>query len=218
MTLDAQIEALQARSASFSAFADHQRHLCSGPNLEAVVAAGQHALSSGQAQQVLLFHDASGSRTELNAGEGPEAVRQRLLTNSPAEGPSGPGRPKLGVVSREVSLLPRHWDWLATQRGGASAALRRLIEEARKGSKAQDAALRAREALDKALTVLAGNQPGFEEALRALYAADFATVAKLCAPWPDGLGGHFQQQVAVAQAWHELALAEAEAVHFTTPN
>ena len=66
------------------------------------------------------------------------ACRRPLPSHPPAKMPSqlppprGPGRPKLGVVAREITLLPRHWDWLAQQTGGASVAIRKLVEEARR--------------------------------------------------------------------------------------
>ena len=88
--------------------------------------------------------------------------------------PRGRGRPKLGVVGREITLLPRHWEWLDRQRGGSSAALRRLIDETRKARAGDDAARAAQLRTQRLLTTLAGNEPGFEEALRALYARDFA--------------------------------------------
>lgn len=217
MTLQAQVEALRARSQSFSAFADHRRHLVSGPELGPVLAAAQHALRQGQAEAATVFHDPSGRRTEVGGGESEAEVAARILPEDGGGEPgpqAGPGRPKLGVVSREVSLLPRHWDWLATQRGGASAALRRLIDEARKGRVAQDAARLQLEGVDKALTVLAGDLPGFEAVLRALHAKDFAQAAEGVGAWPQGLGAHFQRLIAQAEAWEALALAEAEAVHF----
>ncbi|MEC4600231.1 DUF2239 family protein, partial [Burkholderia vietnamiensis] len=100
------------------------------------------------------------------------------------------GRPKLGVVSREVTLLPRHWDWLAAQPGGASVALRKLVEDARRTHAAAD---RRRDAQARAyhfMSALAGDLPGFEEAVRALYANDLARMGELIAGWPADVSAH----------------------------
>ncbi|HKQ30957.1 MAG TPA: DUF2239 family protein, partial [Burkholderiales bacterium] len=103
---------------------------------------------------------------------------------------AGPGRPKLGVVSREVSLLPRHWEWLVAQSGGASAVLRRLVEEARKKSTAGDTVKQAQERTYSFMSVIAGDYEGYEEALRALYRRnkkDFLTHVR---KWPTDVKSH----------------------------
>src|SRR5882724_3463281 len=97
------------------------------------------------------------------------------------EGPR-PGRPKLGVTAREVTLLPRHWDWLATQPGGASVALRKLVEEASRNPKAQQRS--RRDAVYRFATAIVGNAPGYEEAMRALYAGQRDDFAAHIEPWP----------------------------------
>lgn len=96
----------------------------------------------------------------------------------------GPGRPKLGVVAREVTLLPRHWDWLARQRGGASAALRRLIDAARAADQGATEAARAKDAAYRLLSAMAGDLPHFEDAARALFAGDVAGLRALTSGWP----------------------------------
>ncbi len=98
-----------------------------------------------------------------------------------------PGRPKLGVVSREVSLLPRHWDWLNSQPGGASVVLRRLGDEARHANPIADRIRLAREATYRFMTAVAGNEPGYEEATRALFAGNNARYHALIAGWPVGV-------------------------------
>jgi uncharacterized protein len=97
------------------------------------------------------------------------------------EGPR-PGRPRLGVTAREVTLLPRHWDWLATQSGGASVALRKLVEEASRNPRAQQRA--KRDAAYRFATAIVGNAPGYEEAMRALYAGQAEEFAAHIEPWP----------------------------------
>jgi hypothetical protein len=96
----------------------------------------------------------------------------------------GPGRPKLGVVSKEVTLLPRHWAWLAAQRGSVSATLRRLIDEARHLHEERDAVRRAQDSAYRFISMMAGHEPTFEEAVRALFRGDAARFHAETAPWP----------------------------------
>lgn len=110
---------------------------------------------------------------------------------------SGPGRPKMGVVAREVTLLPRHWAWLASQPGGASVALRKLVEQARKDSQAHDQRRLSQEASYRFMSAMAGSLDGFEEAARALFAADRPRFEALIAAWPADIQAHLQ---ALAQA------------------
>jgi uncharacterized protein len=98
---------------------------------------------------------------------------------------AGPGRPRLGVVAREVTLLPRHWEWLKTQPGGASVALRKLVEVARKGSFEADEARLAQAALYRFMSSMAGNLEGFEEASRALFANEKKRFGDLISRWPN---------------------------------
>jgi hypothetical protein len=91
----------------------------------------------------------------------------------------------LGVVAREVTLLPRHWDWLAVQPGGASVALRKLVDEARRSSGDRDRTRAAQEATYRFISAIAGNLPGFEEACRALFAHDRRRFGDLIAGWPE---------------------------------
>lgn len=98
------------------------------------------------------------------------------------------GRPRLGVVAREVTLLPRHWEWLKSQPGGASAALRRLVDEARRRGEGDDR--RARDAAYYFLSAMAGNREGFEEASRALFAGDREGLTAHMAGWPRDIREH----------------------------
>jgi hypothetical protein len=138
------------------------------------------ALSALADPRVLVFSDETGRETDLDLSGGAEAVAARY-----DEAPRR-GRPRLGVTAREVTLLPRHWDWLATQRGGASATLRRLVEAASKGD---NAALR-RDACYRFCSALAGNLPGFEEAMRALYAGQNDRFTTLVEGWPGDIPRH----------------------------
>jgi hypothetical protein len=102
----------------------------------------------------------------------------------------GPGRPKLGVVSREVTLLPRHWDWLNSQPGGASVALRKLVEEARRVNSGKDKVRHSKEVAYRFMSAMAGNFPGFEEATRALFAGDAERFNSLVTSWPIDIRDH----------------------------
>lgn len=121
--------------------------------------------------------------------------------------PAGPGRPRLGVVAREVTLLPRHWEWLSTQPGGASVALRKLVEQARRASSAADRIRQAQNATYQFMSVMAGCLDGFEEAARALFAADWPRFDSLIAPWPADVGAHLR--VLAAPAFEREAPPEA---------
>ncbi|ANI77185.1 MULTISPECIES: DUF2239 family protein [Sphingobium] len=127
------------------------------------------------AQNLLLFDDLTGRQIDLDLRE-------------PAQ--RGRGRPKMGVQAREVTLLPRHWEWLATQAGGASATLRRLVEQARKASEGQVTPRAAMDAAYHFLTVMAGDRPGYEAAIRALYAKDRAQFEAQTAGWPAAIREH----------------------------
>jgi uncharacterized protein len=102
----------------------------------------------------------------------------------------GPGRPKLGVVAREVTLLPRHWEWLAQQSGGASVALRKLVDEARRTGEDGNRVRQAQEAAYRFMSVMAGNKPRYEDAIRALFAGNPAAFEKLIVGWPADVRGH----------------------------
>lgn len=180
---------------TYTAFAGMQR-IATGP-LEATVLRAKQHLDAGETVPILVFEDRTGTQLDLDWRGTPDDVRQRLASH-PHFAPSttldgarnGPGRPRLGVVSREISLLPRHWSWLAEQPGGASAALRRLVDEARKRAPEKDDARRTREAASRFLWAVAGDLPGFEEATRALFAGDDARLAVLVAAWPADVREH----------------------------
>ena len=121
----------------------------------------------------------------------PETARTPSVADESAPPASrGPGRPKLGVVAREVTLLPRHWDWLAQQRGGASVALRRLVDEARRTHEDKDRIRHAQEAAYRFMSAMAGNRANYEAAIRALFADEPARFAKLIADWPADIRKH----------------------------
>ena len=164
------------------AFAGH-RLLARGPAAE-VVAAVKTATDAGES--VLTFDGVTGGVVDLDLRGDIAAVLARLI---PASGPEkrGPGRPKLGVTAREVTLLPRHWDWLAGQPGGASVALRKLVEGALREAEGPDRARGAKEATYRFMTAIAGDLSGYEVAVRALFAGDGAGFEVSVDGWPDGV-------------------------------
>ncbi len=163
------------------------RLLSSGPLAEVALAV-RRAAGSGSGDPILVFDDATGAVVDLDLRGSDDDVLARLTEPAAAaEGRRGRGRPRLGVVSREVTLLPRHWDWLAAQPGGASVTLRRLVEEARRGGGEQERSRRARDAGYRFMAAMAGDLPGFEEATRALFAGDRAGFERQVAGWPDAV-------------------------------
>ncbi len=150
-----------------------------------------HLESKGH-QDVIVFADATGRHADFDFSGTLEQMLERALPSAKLalSQPVGPGRPKLGVVSREVSLLPRHWQWLEGQRGGASAALRRLIDEARKADPAGERRRQTTDAAGRFMTVMAGDLLGYEEAARALYTHDTARLQSQIAGWPEAVQSH----------------------------
>ena len=132
----------------------------------------------------LVFDDATGRQIDLDTRATPEEISVPYQEEVSAE-PRGRGRPRLGVVAKEVTLLPRHWDWLSGQPGGASVALRKLVDQARKTSGDRDRVRAAQEAAYRFMSAIAGNLPGFEEATRALFAYDRRRFGELIAGWPE---------------------------------
>jgi hypothetical protein len=162
-------------------------------SLSEVVLKVKKRIGRASAHDVLIFSDDTGKTMDISFEGGEKDLLRRLEVYTKAEAPreaSGPGRPKLGVISREVSLLPRHWEWLATQSGGASATIRNLIEEARKKSAGAPTVKQVQERTYKFMYALAGDLPNYEEALRALYKRDKKSFVSLIAAWPKDVREH----------------------------
>ena len=159
-----------------------------GPNriaegsLSDVALAAWRLEQSKPVQPVLTFNRETGAVVDLNLSGTENDVVNRYI--AVGEAPPKRGRPKLGVIPREITLLPRHWEWLARQPGGASATLRRLIDLARKTRSTQDAARERVEAAYKFMAAMAGDLPLFEEASRELFAYNFVGLETLITKWP----------------------------------
>ncbi|MBK6386680.1 MAG: DUF2239 family protein [Rhodoferax sp.] len=174
--------------------------------------------ASNAPMAVLIFNDATSEVIELDWRGAPDEFAARLATQAAAlevhtidhqpaaeisssSSPRGPGRPRLGVVAREVTLLPRHWEWLGTQSGGASVALRKLVEDASRASGVQDRVRQCRAVGYKFMSTMAGHEPGFEEASRALFAGDQAGLDAHIADWPVDVQAHLRKVLADAFYW-----------------
>lgn len=173
----------------------------------AVQAAGNPA-TGDTAEPVLVFDDATGKPIDLDLRGTPQDLLDRLRQadtaqaptatpddkdDEPSTEPRGRGRPRLGVVAREVTLLPRHWEWLNGQTGGASVALRKLVEDARRAMAGKEQVRQSQEAAYRVMSALAGNLSGFEEATRALFAKDAVRFGALLSDWPQDIRAYVQR-------------------------
>ena len=204
----------KVQTESYTCF-DGNRRLAVGP-LPSVALVVKRAIEGGTVGAVLIFDDATGRSIDINTRGSDAQVVARLekatepdqramsmlsgcslqATSEPdgtetrVDEPRGRGRPKLGVVPREVTLLPRHWEWLATQPGGASVALRKLVEEARRTHADKDKIRKAQERAYHFMSAMAGDLPGFEEATRALFADNRTKLRDMIGKWPTDVRDH----------------------------
>jgi hypothetical protein len=161
--------------------------------LPLVVREAKKALDADGNSPVIILDAATSAPVEVDLRGTLDEVIARLGANSgdvEAPRPAAPGRPKLGVVAREVTLLPRHWEWLSEQPGGASVTLRKLVEEARRSTAGETTVRRAREACYRFMTIMAGDEPNYEEALRALFSGDQERFSALTEQWPADVRDH----------------------------
>ena len=192
----------------YTAFS-HGRRVAHGryDDIDRALAAAVAAAQADMPAPWLVFDDATGAPIDtpplpqdaarLKAGRAGRAAISAAQALAKADecspAPRAAGRPRLGVVAREVTLLPRHWEWLSVQPGGASAALRRLIDKARKDNKSADSRRAASERSYKFMSAIAGDQPQFEEAARALFAGDAVRFAGHVADWPPDVREYLMQ-------------------------
>lgn len=173
-------------------------HRIAAGDLREVARAARETLDLRKDASILVFDGLTSEPVELDLRGSLDQVLRRLpvrdikpATHEPEPPASrGPGRPKLGVVAREITLLPRHWEWLASQPGGASVAVRKLVDEARRRSEDRDRIRAAQDAAYRFMSVMAGNKPHFEDAIRALFAPDPERFAQLTAGWAKDVRAH----------------------------
>lgn len=184
------------------------RRIASGA-LAAVASAVRQALDAGEHASILVFDDSNSQPVELDLRGNAAEVAARYAAIEPeaapaeedaSDAPRGRGRPKLGVVAREITLLPRHWDWLASQPGGASVVLRKLVEAARKAGEDADRKRLSQEAAYRFMAAMAGNLAGFEDATRALFAGDGKAFDTATASWPEDVRD-YARQLAIVALW-----------------
>jgi len=179
------------------------RRMIAHGELVPVVVAVKDTIDAGEPSPVVVLDavtslpvdiDFRGTRGEVANRAWVEQTERASAARGPAgvgdDSQRGPGRPRLGVTAREVTLLPRHWDWLSQQPGGVSAALRRLVDEARRRGGRADRLRAAQESANRFMTALAGDEPGYEEASRALFGGDPARFAAHTAAWPADIRAH----------------------------
>ncbi len=186
---------------------DGHRRILAG-SLPEVALAIKRATEKGSIGPILIFDNATGCSIDFDlrgseeevatwlkgvgkTGEGSPPLSSEVINPEfHANEQRGRGRPKLGVIPREVTLLPRHWEWLATQPGGASVALRKLVEEARRDSGDGDRIRKEQERAYHFMSAIAGDMPGYEEATRALFAQDRSRFSELISTWPTDVRDH----------------------------
>lgn len=166
-------------------------------DLHAVATEVKRHIDAGEQGHILIFDDATSEPIEVDFRGSLKAVLNRLPPSAVEEvvveneaAVRTPGRPRLGVTAREVTLLPRHWEWLAAQPGGASVALRKLVEEASRANETRDRIRRAQESAYRFMSAMAGNFPDYEEAVRALFAGKPEQFGALTEAWPFDVRDH----------------------------
>ncbi|TVX97377.1 DUF2239 family protein [Cohnella terricola] len=175
-------------------------------SLQHVVSTVKDTLDDRDLAQLHIFDDSTGKQIDVDFRGKTDEVLKRLGepsgdlpgTEMNRQPTRQVGRPKLGVVSGEVTLLPRHWEWLKGQPGGASVTLRKLIDEARRAGDKQSNLRESQEATYNFMTAMAGNFHQYEEALRALYAGDLDRFYHFIDDWAPDIRNHIKRLAANA--------------------
>lgn len=172
---------------NYIAFEGHDQ-FAEGSALEVAVKIKQRLVKNENAS-IILFDNKTGKQIDLDLSGTISEIKKRYAPKVKDSDDDSPrvGRPKLGVISKEVSLLPKHWEWLASQSTSASVTLRRLVEEAQKRNKDVDAVRMSQEACNRFITAMAGDLVGYEDALRALYAREEKTFKSYIHSWPKDI-------------------------------
>lgn len=177
---------------------------------------------------VLIFDARSSQPVELDLRGSVSSVLRKIprevgndsgrVSKPELNSSRGPGRPKLGVLAREVTLLPRHWDWLASQPGGASVVLRKLVEEAQRSSRESDRIREAQEAAYRFMHAMAGDEPGFEEAARALFANDLPNLRDHLGKWPRDVRRHMLELIEAVTPQRTDSITESSILNIASEN
>lgn len=189
------------RNDNFTVFAGNGI-LASG-KLENVLQVVREYLDEGGLDRLTFFNDDKGYTTDFDLRGSLEDILRRLVdhplyevqTRDKLEEKRGRGRPKLGVVSKEVTLLPRHWKWLSKQRGGASVTLRKLVEDARKKGENKELVGHTRDSIHRFLWEMTSNFEHFEEVSRALFGGEYSRVIILIDTWPDDIKAYLTKKL-----------------------
>jgi len=172
------------------------KRIAAGALADAVLAA-KAAIDRGVGEPVMVLDDLTAEPVEIDFRNDVDLILAHLpkpaAPDPIPDTPRGRGRPRMGVVAREVTLLPRHWEWLGRQPGGASVALRKLVEEARHTHRHRDRIRQSQEAAYRFMSIMAGDRPGFEEAARALFAGNHPRFDALTGVWPVDIRDHAQR-------------------------
>lgn len=184
---------MEPTQTSFTAF-QGQRKISAGTAADVALSV-KRAEDNGE--PILIFDDATGRQVDFDLRGSDAEILVRLNSGEPRK----PGRPKLGVTAREVTLLPRHWDWLAAQPGGASVTLRKLVDAARTANGGREQKRQAQERTDRFMLAMAGNQLHYEETTRALYAGNYQRFVELTEGWPQDVRDHARHLSEQAFDW-----------------
>ena len=149
-----------------------------------VALAAHRFLRTHPDQSALILQDSTCQIIDLDLS-GDEALLERKANHYPIRS-QAPVPDSKDPITGEITLLPRHWQWLAEQGGNASATLRRLIDEARRDpkQKADNECRRRQQLTYRFCQALCGDFQGYEDALRALYAADKDSFKTHISTWP----------------------------------
>lgn len=191
---------------TYTAFADKKRFAAGA--IDEVALAVKALVDGTNPPPTLIFEDATGEQIDVDLRGAPADMLRQIHRNADRKaaaemaasqsGPRTAGRPKLGVIAREVTLLPRHWQWLSAQPGGASVALRRLVEHASRAHGELDRVRQAQEAAYRFMSAMAGNEAGFEEATRALFAGHAQRFQHESENWPNDIRDYARRLAAPA--------------------
>ncbi|RZG86913.1 DUF2239 family protein [Acinetobacter venetianus] len=174
-------------STTYTAFSgDH--YLASGEMMELILKIKQLQETT---ENILIFNDQTGRQTDFDYTGSEQEIRERYAEPEPTK---KVGRPKLGVISREITLQKKHWDWLDQQSASASAIIRKLIDKELDDPNSESNKMLAKQATDRFMLAMLGNMPNYEEATRALYQGDREVFLKMIQDYPKDLKKYLIQK------------------------